>query len=130
MARTSNTNMTRHDNYDLFYNSVKAAIRAGFYGCIISKVTIPVVATISTGIYAGRYRQEICKDFLQLVRDVLNEYISINNEIIQIYNFFNGVIIPILNTNGKDPCVYENSRLTDKFYMSVDQLIEDQIINY
>jgi hypothetical protein len=60
-------------DYDLFYNSIKAALRAGLLAMAHEGCDVALLAGVSTGLYAGPHRQRIGADFAKLVKELLAE---------------------------------------------------------
>jgi hypothetical protein len=60
-------------NYALFYESVKAALRAGLLAMAHSGCDVALLAGVSAGLYAGPHKQRINDDFRALVNSLLYE---------------------------------------------------------
>ncbi len=71
MTRTLNTSAA--DNYDLFKEQIKGAVRAGLDAMIMEGVDIAIVAGVSTGIYAGKHKTQINDEFVNIINKILEE---------------------------------------------------------
>jgi hypothetical protein len=67
-ARTHNPHAEK--DYTLFYDGVKAAVRAGLDALAHSGVTVALVPGVCTGMYAGPHRRRINADFEGLLQEV------------------------------------------------------------
>ena len=77
MGRTTNIRCLEGD-WNFFVDSIRWALRAGLDAAIEAGVNICVLARISGGIYAGKFRHNMTKRFYQrLVDGLLEEHITV-----------------------------------------------------
>ena len=69
----STVNIKAKDDYGVFEASVKASVRAGLLAMQQEGVQHALVARVSCGIYAGTHKEEINKEYLKLVQEIVNE---------------------------------------------------------
>lgn len=60
-------------DYDFFKECIKEKLRASLDGMVEQGITIALVAPLSTGVYAGKHKDAIGKDFHGLLKEVLDE---------------------------------------------------------
>lgn len=94
MRRTFNPNAAA--NYDEFRSCVKNKLRAALDASASADVTIPLVALLSGGIYAGPHADKIKDDYKTILSEVLSEPVGPNQEPRGCY--FYDVIIPNLQS--------------------------------
>ena len=70
MSRTLNTQI---GDYDVFRAAVKCALAAGLRAMAAEGCTIALVAGVSTGVYAGQFKQQINADFSAIVNEILTD---------------------------------------------------------
>lgn len=92
MKRTFNPNAA--ENYDEFRECVKNKLRAALDASASAGVTIPLVALLSGGIYAGNHAVEIKNDYANILKEVLSESVGPDKE--PRGSYFYEVIIPDL----------------------------------
>ena len=96
MQRTRNAKMAQ--DYALFLEGVKCAVRAGLDAMILEGVDVALVARISCGIYAGTrgstFRTQINTIFLGLVNEILGEPLGHSKR----GNYFQSVVVPMITT--------------------------------
>ena len=105
VQRTYVSSVANKEDYIYFREMIKGALRAAFDSMIVIGVSIPIVATISTGIYAGIHGNSKDKDnniiegriqreFPSLVLAVLEEKPTNSSMKYKRINYFQKVIIP------------------------------------
>ena len=68
-------NRTMANNYHLFREGVKNALRAGLDAMIQNGIQVAVIPKLGCGIYAGPHQARIISEYTQLVREVLQEQV-------------------------------------------------------
>lgn len=92
MQRTFNPNAAA--DFDEFRSCVKNKLRAALDAAATAGVTIPLVAQLSGGIYAGPHADKIKSAYSAILVEVLSEPVGPNNE--PRGSYFYDVIIPTL----------------------------------
>ena len=81
-------------DYDFFRECIKQKLRSALDGMASEGVTHPLIARLSCGIYAGIHKDQINKDFDNILQEILNEQVGPKGEKRGFY--FEEVIVPIL----------------------------------
>ena len=92
MDRTANTKA--RGNYAFFKDCIAEALAAGLDKMIDNEVKIALVATLSTGVYAGEWRDQIGMDFMSILDKVLEE--PHVKDGLPRYKYFHKVVVPKL----------------------------------
>jgi len=92
MDRTANVRANR--DYKFFTSCIAHALAAGLDQMIDRGVNIALVARLSTGVYAGPWRQRIQRDFAGILDDVLRA--PHPRVFIPRYTLFDEVVVPML----------------------------------
>lgn len=92
-ARTAN--IKAKTEYNFFKEGIKVALKTAFDKLNENDIKIAIVAGISTGIYAGKHKDKISKDFIRLVQDVLEQNKSTYK--------FDYVVLPIYKSKNEYP---------------------------
>lgn len=71
MTRTQNQKCK--NDYTFFKECIKMSLRAGTDAMITNYINIAYFSRISTNIYAGHYRNDIEKDFDDILEEILDE---------------------------------------------------------
>ncbi len=90
MRRTQNAKAAT--DYVFFRDCVKTKLRSALDAMANENVDIPLVATLSTGVYADKHQFRIVKDFNTILKEVLEEKVGPQGE--KRGQFFRKVIIP------------------------------------
>jgi len=86
---TARTRLPESTTYDIFKEGVTSALRTGFDAMVMEGVQAAFIAQVSCGLYAGKYKTQIRRDFENLVNGLLHEYVGRK----QRGNYFNDVIL-------------------------------------
>lgn len=92
MTRTLNAKA--QEDYGFFKECIKTKLRASLDAMAEAGVTHPLIAKISCGIYAGKHREAINRDFTSLLQEVLEERVGPEGQ--QRGRYFKDVVIPEL----------------------------------
>ena len=88
-STTRTLNERASNDFGFFRECLKETLRTGFDAMVTAECTVALVARVSCGIYAGRHRERIGKEFVALVDEVLAERVRPGD-------FFLRVVIPDL----------------------------------
>ena len=91
MQRTLNKRAVQ--DYDFFRECVKQKLRSSLDGFASEGVTVPLIARLSCGIYAGSHKERINFEFDRLLNEVLEEQVLPG---IRRGQLFDKVLMPIL----------------------------------
>jgi hypothetical protein len=80
MARTCNRHCAASAGYPFFRASVKSAMRTGMDAMISEGCSVALLAQLSCGIYAGRYRRRINAELRELVTELLTEPLDLGHQ--------------------------------------------------
>lgn len=93
MNRTWNTKMS--SKYNLFKEGVSAALYAGLCAMAENGCTIALLAYVSAGIYGGNYKEQLRKDYKEIVNNVLSKKCLTrdSNKEVELGQYFEKVIL-------------------------------------
>ena len=86
---TARTLLPESTTYDIFKEGVTSAVRTGLDAMVMEGVQVAFIAQVSCGLYAGKYKTQIRRDFENLVNGLLHEYVGRK----QRGNYFKDVIL-------------------------------------
>ena len=69
MKRTLNKNL----DFSTFRECIKQAFKAGLKSMILSNLKVVILAKVSGGIYAGKFKESINKEYLNIIDELLDE---------------------------------------------------------